>query len=79
MAETRAASTILCAQSIDEVEARQSDLTLISARDAGMCGSQVCFVFEHGCAGIQTLMVRDVARPMRCGSASRSFSFMRAT
>ena len=71
MEAVRAASIALSELFIHEVEARCSELTLASPRDAAMRGSQVSFTFEHGYAAMQALIARSVIGDYRAPGIMR--------
>ncbi|CTQ50617.1 kynureninase [Jannaschia donghaensis] len=71
MAEVRAASLILSERFIAEVEARCSQLTLLSPRDAARRGSQVSFGFDNGYAAMQALIARGVIGDFRAPNVMR--------
>ncbi|MEM7318195.1 MAG: kynureninase [Pseudomonadota bacterium] len=71
LSDIRAASIRLCERFISEVEARCSQLTLASPRDAARRGSQVSFTFEHGYAAMQALIDRGVIGDFRAPNVMR--------
>jgi len=71
MAELRAASLHLSETFISEVEAKCSELTLISPRNGQERGSQVSFAFEHGYAAMQALIAHDVIGDFRAPNVMR--------